>query len=411
MNRSGFADVLVDAATAIEQTRRGRILIVTDDEGRENEGDLVLAAERVTPEAVNFMARHARGLLCQAITAQRARELDLEPMTRENTSAHATAFTVSVDARGVTTTGISAFDRAATIGAVIDPGCLPEDLLRPGHVFPLVAKDGGVLARAGHTEAAVDLARMAGLYPSGILCEVLDDDGTMARLPRLALLARRHGLRIVTVAELAAYRRRVEPDLVRRTGDARLPTEVGEFRLVVYESALEPGLSHFALVKGEPHLGAAPLVRVHSECLTGESLLSARCDCGFQLRESMRRVQAAGSGVIVYLRQEGRGIGFANKVRAYRLQDEGVDTVEANLRLGLPADARDYTSAARILQDLGISSVQLLTNNPAKIAGLRAGGIEVVERIPLEVGPGRDNRAYLATKKERCGHLLAMTGG
>jgi 3,4-dihydroxy 2-butanone 4-phosphate synthase/GTP cyclohydrolase II len=391
---------------AVEEIRAGRMVIVTDDEDRENEGDFVMAAEKVTPEAVNFMTIHGRGLVCQAVTLARARELGLAPMVADNTSVHTTAFTVSVDARNVTTTGISAFDRAATVKTVIDPAAGPGDLLRPGHVFPLVAKDGGVLARDGHTEATVDLARLAGLSPSGVLCEIIDADGTMARLPRLQEIAREHGLKIVTVAELIRWRRRHDgASRVTRITESLLPSASGDFRLILYENPRDSAQPHIAMVSLKDFDRAGALVRVHSECLTGEVLMSARCDCGAQLAESLRRTGAEG-GAVIYLRQEGRGIGLAEKIRAYSLQDEGCDTVDANIRLGHEPDERDYGIAAAILRDLGITGVRLMTNNPDKEHALKDAGIEVRERVPIEIKPGEKNRAYLAVKKARLGHDL-----
>ncbi|GMO52856.1 MAG: bifunctional 3,4-dihydroxy-2-butanone-4-phosphate synthase/GTP cyclohydrolase II [Treponemataceae bacterium] len=391
---------------AVEEIRAGRVIIVTDDEARENEGDFVMAAERVTPEAVNFMTIYGRGLVCQSITAERARELALGPMAADNTSVHTTAFTVSVDARGVTTTGISAFDRAATIKTVIDPAAGPDDLLRPGHIFPLVAKDGGVLSRDGHTEASLDLARLAGLSPSGVLCEIIADDGTMARLPRLQEIAREHGLKIVTVAALIRWRaERERASGVTRITEGWLPSASGDFRLVLYENPRNSGQPHIAMVSLKEFDRSSALVRVHSECLTGEVLMSARCDCGAQLSESLRRTGREG-GVVIYLRQEGRGIGLAEKIRAYNLQDEGCDTVDANIKLGHEPDERDYGVAAAILRDLGITGIRLMTNNPDKEHALKDAGIEVHERVPIEIRPGEKNRAYLATKKVRLGHDL-----
>lgn len=390
---------------AIEDIRAGKMVIVVDDADRENEGDLVMAAEKVTPEAVNFMAKHGRGLICMPITSQRADELDLTPMVNHGTDPHGTAFTVSVDACG-TTTGISAYERAYTIKKIIDPNCTPADLRRPGHVFPLRAKDGGVLRRAGHTEAAVDLARLAGLYPAGVICEVMKEDGTMARVPDLMEFAARHGLKIITIADLISYRRRTEK-LVRCVGSAKLPTKYGEFQAVAYESILD-NKGHIALVKGDLRSVEAPLVRVHSECLTGDVFGSTRCDCGEQIARALRMIAAEGVGVLLYMRQEGRGIGLLNKIRAYELQDRGKDTVEANEALGFPPDLRDYGIGAQILADLGIKKMRLLTNNPRKIAGLEGHGLEVVERVPLEIPPGKHNGFYLATKKKKLGHLLTL---
>src|SRR3990170_3859278 len=374
---------------AIEEIRRGRLVIVVDDEDRENEGDLVIAAQAVTPEAINFMTRFGRGLICVPVTADRLEELDLPLMVDVNTSRLGTAFTVSVDSREGTTTGISTFDRATTIKALADPRSRPEDLLRPGHIFPLRAMEGGVLRRAGHTEAAVDLARLAGFAPVGVLCEILADDGHMARLPRLEVFAGEHGLRIISIADLIRYRLKRDP-FVRREGETRLPTVHGEFRAVVYENALD-GVGHLALVKGEVDDGRPVLVRMHSECLTGEVFGSLRCDCGEQLRGAMEMVQRAGRGVIVYIRQEGRGIGLTNKIKAYALQDRGKDTV-----------------GAQILVDLGLSRIRLITNNPQKRAGLEGYGLEVVERIPLEMPPNKENYEYLKTKRHKLGHLRAI---
>ena len=391
---------------AIEEIRRGRLVIVVDDEDRENEGDLVIAAQAVTPEAINFMTRFGRGLICVPVTADRLAELDLPLMVDVNTSRLGTAFTVSVDSREGTTTGISTFDRATTIKALADPRSRPEDLLRPGHIFPLRAMEGGVLRRVGHTEAAVDLARLAGFAPVGVLCEILADDGHMARLPRLEVFAGEHGLRIISIADLIRYRLKRDP-FVRREGETRLPTVHGEFRAVVYENALD-GVGHLALVKGEVDDGRPVLVRMHSECLTGEVFGSLRCDCGEQLRGAMEMVQRAGRGVIVYIRQEGRGIGLTNKIKAYALQDRGKDTVEANELLGFPPDPRDYGVGAQILVDLSLSRIRLITNNPQKRAGLEGYGLEVVERIPLEMPPNKENYEYLKTKRHKLGHLLSI---
>ncbi|MDR3342537.1 MAG: 3,4-dihydroxy-2-butanone-4-phosphate synthase [Treponema sp.] len=400
--------VYADVEEALEEIRRGNMLIVTDDEGRENEGDFIMAAEKAGPESVNFVIQYGRGLLCQAITEGRSWELDLPPMVQENTSAHTTAFTVSVDARQGTTTGISAFDRAATIQALVNPATRPEDLYRPGHIFPLIARGGGVLTREGHTETAVDLARIAGLTPSGILCEIVDDNGAMARLPRLEDIAHRHGIKILTVASLVRWRRQHEPDTpaVRLT-ESRLPTEAGGFRVILYDNPGKPDQPHLALVSDTPFARADALVRVHSECLTGEVLMSSRCDCGAQLAEAIRRIATQG-GVLIYLRQEGRGIGLAEKIRAYSLQDQGLDTVEANLKLGHHGDERDYKAAAAMLRDLDISGIRLMTNNPAKVEGLAAAGINITKRVALEIKPGAENRNYLAVKKTRFGHHLEL---
>jgi len=392
---------------AIEDIRQGRMVVVVDDEDRENEGDVIVAAEKATPEAINFMATHARGLICMPLTARRADELDLPPMVANNTDKHCTAFTVSVDYKE-TTTGISAHERAMTVRAILDPATRPEDLRRPGHVFPLRAREGGVLQRAGHTEAAVDLTRLAGLYPAGVICEIMKEDGTMARVPELIEFCREHGLKLITIADLIEYRRRTEK-LIRRVDAARLPTRYGEFTAVAYESLLD-GKGHLALVKGDPGSVEAPLVRVHSECLTGDVFGSTRCDCGDQLARAMQMIAAEGVGVLLYMRQEGRGIGLLNKIRAYHLQDQGKDTVEANEALGFPPDLRDYGIGAQILVDLGLKKIRLMTNNPRKIAGLEGHGLQVVARVPIEISPGKNNRFYLATKKRKLGHLLNISG-
>lgn len=389
---------------AVEDIRRGRMIVVVDDEARENEGDLVFAAEKVTAAKVNFLARHGRGLVCVSLTAERAAALELGVQAPTNTALHGTAFTVSVDARQGTTTGISAHDRAQTIRALVVPATLPGDLARPGHVFPIVAQDGGVLVRAGHTEASVDLARLAGLAPAGVLCEVMTETGRMARLPALRALARKHGLKVVTIKDLIAWRRRTER-LVRRVVETDLPTEFGEFRAIVYEDVVEP-YAHIALVKGNVRGRRRVLVRVHSQCLTGDVFHSLRCDCGQQLARAMKMIQQAGRGVVLYMRQEGRGIGITNKLRAYRLQDGGLDTVEANTALGFPPDLRDYGIGAQILADLGLSSIRLLTNNPRKVVGLRGFGLEIAERVSIVCAPNRRNVGYLVTKRDRLGHLL-----
>jgi 3,4-dihydroxy 2-butanone 4-phosphate synthase/GTP cyclohydrolase II len=390
---------------AVHDVRDGKMVIVVDDHNRENEGDFILAAEMVTPEAINFMAKHGRGLICAPMTGQRLDELGLGPMVVENTARMGTPFTISVDAKHNTTTGSSAHDRAATIRVLIDPDAKPGDLARPGHIFPLRALEGGVLRRAGHTEAVVDLARLAGLYPAGVLCEIMDDDGSMARVPRLMEMAEEHGFKIITIADLIEYRRRREV-LVRRIARTRLPSKYGEFDLYLYESVIT-GNHHLALVKGGPaDAGKPPLVRVHSQCLTGDILGSLRCDCGEQLVRALQMIEQAGEGVFLYMRQEGRNIGLANKIRAYALQDGGKDTVEANEELGFPADPRDYGIGAQILADLGLSKIRLLTNNPRKIVGLEAYGLEVVERIPIEVSPNPDNVKYLEAKRAKLGHLL-----
>ncbi|WP_173299231.1 bifunctional 3,4-dihydroxy-2-butanone-4-phosphate synthase/GTP cyclohydrolase II [Thermanaeromonas sp. C210] len=391
---------------AIEDLKKGQMIVVVDDEDRENEGDVVAAAEKVTPEIVNFMATHARGLICVPMTGRRLDELGLELMVQENTDTLGTAFTVSVDAAEVTT-GISAYERAITIKKLIDPETRPQDLRRPGHIFPLRAREGGVLKRAGHTEAAVDLARLAGLYPAGVICEIMNDDGTMARVPQLMEFCRCHGLKIITIADLIKYRRRTEK-LIRRVAETNLPTRYGHFRAIAYEDVLEKQ-GHLALVKGAVDDGRPVLVRVHSECLTGDVFGSYRCDCGEQLARAMTMIEAEGRGVLLYMRQEGRGIGLLNKIKAYRLQEEGKDTVEANEALGFPADLRDYGIGAQILVDLGIRELRLLTNNPRKIAGLEGYGLKVVERVPLEIQPNGINQRYLQTKKDKLGHLLHIS--
>ncbi|MGB9741878.1 MAG: bifunctional 3,4-dihydroxy-2-butanone-4-phosphate synthase/GTP cyclohydrolase II [candidate division WOR-3 bacterium] len=396
----GFASV----KEALKDFRSGRLLIVVDDESRENEGDLVCAAEKITPAKVNFMAKHGRGLICVALTAERCRELELAYQTQNSTALHGTAWTVSVDAVKGTTTGISAHDRAVTIKTLVDPAARPEDLARPGHIFPLVAREGGVLVRAGHTEAAVDLARLSGLKPAGVLCEIMADDGRMARLPELKKLAKRFGLKILTIKDLIEYRRQQEI-LIQRLVETDLPTRYGNFRLIVYEDRIE-GYAHLALVKGEVAGKERVLVRVHSQCLTGDVLHSLRCDCGEQLAKAMQMIAEAGCGVLLYMRQEGRGIGITNKIRAYALQDKGLDTVDANLALGFPPDLRDYGIGAQILCDLGLSSIRLLTNNPRKVIGLAGFGLKIVERVPIVVKPNRRNLKYLITKRDRLGHIL-----
>jgi 3,4-dihydroxy 2-butanone 4-phosphate synthase/GTP cyclohydrolase II len=389
---------------ALAAVRQGRILVVVDDEDRENEGDFVMAAERVTPAAVNFLAREGRGLICAPLSAERATELGLEPMVVDNTALHETAFTVSVDLRHGTTTGISAADRAATIRALADPTTKPGDLARPGHVFPLVAKNGGVLRRAGHTEAAIDMARLAGLAPAAVLCEVIDDDGSMARLPRLIEIARRHDLPIITIEDLIKHRRRTEK-LVVRLAETMLPTRYGEFRLILYGTTIKDE-HHVALVRGDVAGKEDVLVRVHSSCFTGDVLGSLRCDCGEQLHQAMRQVAVEGEGVVLYMHQEGRGIGLVNKLKAYMLQDEGLDTVEANEHLGFRPDPRDYGLGCQILVDLGLTTLRLLTNNPQKRAAIEGYGLRITDHVPIETAPTEHNRRYLDTKRDKLGHLL-----
>lgn len=399
------ADTIGLIEDAIEDIRAGRLIIVADDEQRENEGDLVIAAEKVTPEAVNFMAKYGRGLICVAMDGRRLAELGLSRMVPFGEGdRYKTAWMQSVDARHGISTGISARDRAVTIRLLVDEQACAEDFVRPGHVFPLEAVEGGVLRRAGHTEAAVDLARLAGLKPAGVICEILNDDGTMARMPDLRVFAKKHGLKLITIADLIAYRRRRER-LVQMERKVRLPTEYGEFDLYLYRSTVD-GHAHLALVMGSPADQPAALVRVHSECLTGDVFGSLRCDCGPQLRAAMEAVSREGHGVVLYMRQEGRGIGLEKKLHAYQLQEQGLDTVQANERLGLPADLRDYGIGAQILADLGLRKIRLLTNNPRKIVGLEGYGLEVVERVPLVIPGGRYNERYLKTKKEKLGHLL-----
>lgn len=390
-------DVLSDVA-------HGKIVIVTDDADRENEGDLVIAAEKVTPDAVNFMATHGRGLVCVPISNERAEQLGLQRMVAQNRELYKTDFTVSVDAARGVTTGISAYDRATTILAIANPKSSPEDLVQPGHVFPLRAKDGGVLRRAGHTEAAVDLARLAGLQPAGVLCEILHDDGTMARLPELMEFRKKHGLRICTIQSLIAYRR-LREKLVELEQVVKLPTDYGDFDLHLYRSTLD-GMHHLALVKGTIDPSRTPLVRVHSECLTGDVFGSKRCDCGNQLHAALRQIAEEGNGVLLYMRQEGRGIGLAAKIHAYKLQEEGLDTVEANAKLGFPSDLRDYGLGAQILFDLGVRKFRFLTNNPKKVVGLEGYGMQMVEQVPIRAEVNPHNARYLETKKQKLGHML-----
>lgn len=390
--------------SALEDIRNGRFIIVVDSEERENEGDLVIASELVTPDAVNFMAKEARGLICISLTEDRALELNLPPMERRNTSLHTTAFTVSVDAVNNTTTGTSSYDRFETIRTLMAPDALPDDLARPGHVFPIVGKEGGVLRRAGHTEASMDLARMAGLHPSGVICEIMAQDGTMARVGQLEKFALKHNLTMVTIEDLIRYRRRKE-DLVERTVTVALPTDFGEFTLHLYEDQYDED-SHVALTMGDISEDNPVLVRMHSECLTGDVFGSRRCDCGSQLMAAMKVIADKGSGIIVYLRQEGRGIGLKHKIRAYKLQEDGLDTVEANEELGFPPDLRDYGVGAQILYDLGARKLIVMTNNPMKLVGLEGHGLEIVDRWPINVAANELNRRYLQTKKNKLGHLI-----
>jgi 3,4-dihydroxy 2-butanone 4-phosphate synthase/GTP cyclohydrolase II len=397
----------VSVEAALDAVRAGRMIIIVDDEDRENEGDLMVAAEKATPEIINFMARHGRGLVCLPLTRERLDELQLPLMVSENTARFQTAFTVSIDAKKGVTTGISAHDRAATVLAAVDPATRPEDLARPGHVFPLQAKEGGVLSRAGQTEAAVDLARMAGLRPAGVICEIMNEDGSMARMPQLEGVSRLHGIPILTIAELIRYRMKTET-LVRKFEEADLPTSRGHFRLHVYEDTIR-GEHHVALVKGEVGGDEPTLVRAHSQCLTGDTFGSARCDCGDQLRLSMEMIEKQGRGVVLYiLNHEGRGIGLANKIKAYAIQDNGADTVEANRKLGFKPDQRDYGIGAQILVALGVRRIRLITNNPRKFVGLTGYGLEIVDRVPLEIPPNASNLRYLKTKKEKMGHILDL---
>ncbi|MFZ5966717.1 MAG: bifunctional 3,4-dihydroxy-2-butanone-4-phosphate synthase/GTP cyclohydrolase II [Bacillota bacterium] len=388
---------------ALEDICQGKIIVVVDDEDRENEGDLLMAAEMVTPESINFMAKYGRGLICMPIIGDRLRDLDIPQMVRHNTDQHQTAFTVSIDA-AETTTGISAYERAFTIKKMLDPNASARDFKRPGHIFPLESREGGVLKRAGHTEAAVDLARMAGLYPAGVICEIMNEDGSMARVPELMEFVKLHDLKIITIAELIAYRRQKEI-LIERVATANMPTKYGDFKIIGYQNKLN-GEHHIALVKGDVSDGSPVLVRVHSECLTGDAFGSMRCDCGEQYASAMKCINDEGRGVLLYMRQEGRGIGLINKLKAYALQDQGMDTVEANLALGFPEDMRDYGIGAQILQDLGIKKIKLMTNNPKKLSGLSGYGLEVVERVPIQMNHNERNAYYLRTKKEKMGHML-----
>jgi 3,4-dihydroxy 2-butanone 4-phosphate synthase/GTP cyclohydrolase II len=398
--------MLASVSEAIEDIKAGKSVIIVDDESRENEGDLAMAAEKVTPEAINFMAKEGRGLICLPIIGQRLDELAIPLMVTDNTSRYSTAFTVSIEAKEHVTTGISAFDRAQTIKTVLDPNTKPGDLARPGHIFPIRAKDGGVLVRAGHSEASVDLARLAGLYPAGVICEVMDEDGTMMRLPQLEVMASEFDLKIITIVDLIAYRLRHEK-LVQRVTEARLPTKYGDFTAVAYQSTVDAA-EHVALVKGDISTNEPILVRVHSECLTGDVFGSLRCDCGCQVEMALERIAKEDRGVFLYMRQEGRGIGFHNKLRAYALQDQGMDTVEANAALGFAPDLRDYGVGAQILADLGLHNIRLLTNNPKKVIGLESYGIKILETVPLIAPPTPHNIRYLRTKQKKLGHTLGI---
>ena len=392
--------------SALEDIINGKAIVVVDSEDRENEGDLVIASELVTPDTVNFMAKEGRGLICVSITKDRAKHLDLMPIERNNSSLHETNFTISVDARQNTTTGISAFDRSETVRALIDNNTKSEDLARPGHIFPIVGKDGGVLRRAGHTEASIDLAQLAGLKPSGVICEIMADDGSMARGDQLQKFSKKHELKIISIEDLIRYIRK-KKKIVRKIEDINLPTEFGKFRLHLYEEIFNNG-THLALTYGNIHSNKSVMVRVHSECLTGDVFHSLRCDCGEQLSSAMSTIEDNGSGILVYLRQEGRGIGLKHKIKAYKLQEEGLDTVEANEKLGFKPDLRDYGVGAQILKDLGATKLTVLTNNPKKLVGLQGHGLEITSRIPIQIEMNQENKKYLNTKKNKLGHLLNL---